>query len=83
MAKKSFLENLERKRAGEDVASSVFSADLHVLRSAATQPSTTTTVDNTGSWKGTWEICYAPHIQTLAKVSVAITVICIWNEGVL
>ncbi|CAM9235484.1 unnamed protein product [Ectocarpus fasciculatus] len=68
-AKKSFLENLERKRAGEDVTSSVFSADLHVLRSAPTQPSTTTTtVDNTGSWKGTWEICYAPHIQTLAKV---------------
>ncbi|CBJ30486.1 conserved unknown protein [Ectocarpus siliculosus] len=66
-AKKSFLRNLERKRAGEEVASSALNADLHVLGSTPTQ-SSTTTVDNTRSWKGTWEICYAPHIQTLAKV---------------
>lgn len=74
-AKKSFLRNLERKGAGEEVAPSALNADLHVLRSTPTQSSTTTTVDNTRSWKGTWEICYAPHIQTLAKVSVAIAVI--------
>lgn len=81
-AKKSFLQNLERKRAGEEVASSVLNADLQVLRSTPTQ-SSTTTVDNTRSWKGTWEICYAPHIQTLAKVSAEITVISVWNERVL
>ena len=74
-AKESFLRNLERKRAGEDIPSSVLDADLARLGSlpehdlpttaAAAAATTTTTVDNLESWRGRWRICHAPHIDTL------------------
>lgn len=66
-AKERFIGNLERKRAGEDVPSSVLGGDLSLLstafgRNQATDPR------NPPSWRGKWEICYAPHIETLGKV---------------
>lgn len=61
-AKQSFLGNLERKRAGEDVRSSL-GADLAVLSKAGRSQ-----VTDSESWRGNWEICYAPHLETLGKV---------------
>ena len=62
-AKERFLGNLERKRAGEDVRSSVLDADLSVLSTAGRNR-----VPDSKSWRGEWEICHAPHIETLGKV---------------
>lgn len=74
-AKQRFLHNLERKRAGESVPSSALSADLALLHTPsrggevrAHDAATTTTVTATASWRGKWEICYAPHIETLSKL---------------
>lgn len=69
-AKQRFLRNLERKRGGEDVPSSVLDADLTLLRSpgGGANAATTTAVTAVDSWRGKWEICYAPHIETLGKV---------------
>ena len=69
-AKESFLRNLERKRAGEDVPRSVLDANLARLGSipahdSSTTAAVTTTVDNLESWRGRWRICHAPHIDTL------------------
>lgn len=71
--KKRFLRHLERRRAGDDVPSSVLDVDLGLL--SATAPagagdSTATTVEKLESWRGRWQICYAPHIETLGKVGV-------------
>lgn len=72
--KERFLRNLERRRAGDDVPSSVLDVDLGLLSTTATaggaHDSTGTTVENLRSWRGKWEICYAPHIETLGKVGV-------------
>lgn len=64
VAKERFLGNLERKRAGEDVHSSVLDADLSLLvgRHQSTDPR------QPPSWRGAWQISYAPHIETLGKV---------------
>ncbi|CAN0029309.1 unnamed protein product [Scytosiphon promiscuus] len=72
--KERFLRNLERRRAGDDVSSSVLDVDLGLLSTTTassaggTRDSTATTVEDLGSWRGKWEICYAPHIETLGKV---------------
>lgn len=66
-AKERFLGNLERKRAGEDVRSSVLGADLSLLTTAVGRNQATDT-RKPPSWRGKWEICYAPHIETLGKV---------------
>lgn len=74
IAKQRFLDNLKRKRAGGSVPSSVLDADLALLRTPrggggrahGAAPSTTATAAD--SWRGKWEICYAPHIETLGKV---------------
>lgn len=65
-AKERFLGNLERKRAGEDVRS-VLGADLSLLSTPAERNQATDT-RKPPSWRGKWEICYAPHIETLGKV---------------
>eukprot|EP00903_Cladosiphon_okamuranus_P014906 g13803.t1 len=61
-AKESFLGNLERRRAGEDVRSSL-DADLSRLSKAGRNQ-----VSESASWRGKWQICYAPHIETLGGV---------------
>lgn len=72
-AKQRFLRNLERKRAGESVPSSVLKADLTLLRTPtggggrAQHDAAATTVTAVSTWRGKWEICYAPHIETLSK----------------
>lgn len=68
-AKERFLGNLERKRAGEGVRSSVLDADLSLLSSTG-GPNRDQAIDarKPPSWRGKWEICYAPHIETLGKV---------------
>lgn len=71
-AKESFLSNLERKRAGENMDSSALGADLAKLSSATAHGVKSigpgTTVGNLESWRGRWRICHAPHIETLASL---------------
>lgn len=73
-AKESFLRNLERKIAGEDVPSSLLDSDLAILQSDSSLPAdtntspSTTSVANVASWRGRWRICHAPHIETLGAV---------------
>lgn len=68
-AKEVFLQNLERKRAGEDVPISVLNSDVsNLLRKSQTTEESRyswTTVTDLPSWRGTWKICHAPHIDTL------------------
>lgn len=73
-AKDVFLQNLERKRAGDEVSSSELDANIASLiaevdrTSLPSPPGTTTLVDNLQSWRGRWRICHAPHIEALRKV---------------
>lgn len=66
-AKERFLSNLERKRAGEDVRSAL-SADLSLLSRESAGRNQAIDPRKPPSWRGKWEICYAPHIETLGKV---------------
>lgn len=71
-AKQRFFRNLERKRAGESVPSSALYGDLALLQTPRGEEvrahDVTTTVTATASWRGKWEICFAPHIETLSKL---------------
>lgn len=71
-AKDAFLRNLERKRAGKSVPNKVLDTDISNL---VRQSSTTkegryswTTVADLPSWRGTWKISHAPHIETLGAL---------------
>lgn len=69
-AKGAFLRNLERKQARKDVPTSVLDSDVfNILRESQTTEEgrySWTTVADLPSWRGTWKICHAPHIETLS-----------------
>lgn len=69
-AKERLLDNLERRRAGEDVPTSDLDDDLSLLSSAKTTSSQqfATNAGNPATWGGRWQISYAPHIEILGKV---------------
>lgn len=71
-AKDIFLENLERKRAGDEVSSSELDSNIASLIAEVDRTSLPsspgTLVGNLQSWRGRWRICHAPHIEALGKV---------------
>lgn len=68
-AKDTFLRNLDRKGAGESIPTRVLNTDVSDLVRLSHNTDegrySWTTVGDLASWRGTWKICHAPHIETL------------------